>query len=83
MTETYHDSQLQLSSGTTAFNTTLNLTGHILLGLGIASSLLMYMFLKALQGGGEEEGGYGAPSTGYGGRRKVPQRKIATKKNIQ
>ena len=37
----------QLNSGT-AFNTTLNLTGYILLGLGIASYLLLYvMFFNA------------------------------------
>ena len=37
----------QLSSTNTNFNTTLNLTGHILLGLGIATSLLLVMFLEA------------------------------------
>ena len=53
-----------MNSGTATFNTTLNLTGHILLGLGIASGLLAYMFIQALNGlGGEEE----AADTGYGG----------------
>ena len=37
----------QLTSTNTNFNTTLNLTGHILLGLGIATSLLLVMFLEA------------------------------------
>jgi hypothetical protein len=39
---------VSLNTGTTSFNTTLNLTGHILLGLGIATSLLLCMFLQAL-----------------------------------
>jgi len=48
----------QLNSGTTTFNATLNLTGHILLGLGIASSLLLYMFFNAFDtvGGGDDYG---------------------------
>ena len=36
-----------MTSTNTNFNTTLNLTGHILLGLGIATSLLLVMFLEA------------------------------------
>ena len=48
----------QLNSGTTTFNATLNLTGHILLGLGIASSLLLYMFFNAFDSAGNE-GDYG------------------------
>jgi len=49
---------VQLNSGTTTFNATLNLTGHILLGLGIASSLLLYMFFNAFDtvGGGDDYG---------------------------
>ena len=53
---------------------TLNLTGHILLGLGLASSLLLYMFLKALDGGDDPYGGYGYGDDGGGygdGRKKV------------
>jgi hypothetical protein len=51
----------------------LNLTGHILLGLGLATSLLLYMFINALENksqGSSSSYGYGAPSTGYG-RKKV------------
>merc|ERR1719411_788001 len=48
---------VQLNSGTTTFNATLNLTGHILLGLGIASSLLLYMFFNAFDTVGGD--GYG------------------------
>ena len=58
-----------MNSGTTAFNTTLNLTGHILLGLGIASALLTYMFLQALQGGGEDDSGYGGGGGGHHGKK--------------
>jgi hypothetical protein len=38
------------------YNTTYNLTGPILLGLGIATALLIYMFKAALRG---DEGHYG------------------------
>ena len=60
----------QLGVGTgTSYNVTLNLTGHILLAIGIATSLLAYMFLNDM---GQEEsynsGGYNAPSSGYGDR---------------
>merc|ERR1711953_584019 len=50
---------VQLNSGSTSFNATLNLTGHILLGLGIASSLLLYMFFNAFDEVGSDSGGYG------------------------
>lgn len=36
----------QLGPGT-SFNTTLNLTGHILLGLGIASSILAFIYIRS------------------------------------
>jgi len=39
---------VQLGNSGTAYNVTLNLTGHILMGLGIASSLVFYLFLTAL-----------------------------------
>jgi len=48
---------VQLNTGSTTYNSTLNLTGPILLGLGIASSLLMYMFFNA----------FGASNNDYGG----------------
>eukprot|EP00095_Tigriopus_kingsejongensis_P011816 maker-scaffold71_size417697-snap-gene-3.20 protein:Tk11816 transcript:maker-scaffold71_size417697-snap-gene-3.20-mRNA-1 annotation:"hypothetical protein" len=54
---------VQLRPGTTSFNTTLNLTGHILLGLGIASSLLMYLYIRSFQMG--SKGGYSEHSTYY------------------
>ena len=48
---------------------TLNLTGHILLAIGIATSLLAYMFLNSMSNeGGHDGGGYSAPSSGYGDR---------------
>lgn len=61
---------VQLNSGTNSFNTTLNLTGHILLGLGIASALLARMFLEALKGD-SKQGGYSSGSgSGYGRRKR-------------
>ena len=48
---------------------TLNLTGHILLAIGIATSLLAYMFLNDMnQEESYSSGGYSAPSSGYGDR---------------
>ena len=41
---------VQLNSGSTSFNTTLNLTGPILLGLGIATATLFYAYFNAFQG---------------------------------
>jgi len=41
---------VQLNSGATSFNTTLNLTGPILLGLGIAAATLFYAYFHAFQG---------------------------------
>ena len=41
---------------------TLNLTGHILLAIGIATSLLAYMFLNQMS----NEGSYGGSSSGSG-----------------
>ena len=38
---------IQLNSGTSSFNTTLNLTGPILLGLGIAAATLFYAYFNA------------------------------------
>ncbi len=60
-----------MNTGGTTFNTTLNLTGHILLGLGIASSLLLYMWLRAL----ENDSGYGYGDDGYDYRRRRKVRK--------
>merc|ERR1719383_1302205 len=42
---------VQLNSGSTSFNTTLNLTGPILLGLGIAAATLFYAYFNAFQDG--------------------------------
>merc|ERR1711953_186897 len=44
----------------TGFNATLNLSGHIILGLGIAASLMWYMFLSAFNRGSDHYyyGGY-------------------------
>jgi len=42
---------VQLNSGSTSFNTTLNLTGPILLGMGIAAATLFYAYFNAFQGG--------------------------------
>ena len=53
---------LQLGSSGTSYNVTLNLTGHILMGLGIATSLLLYMFLNGMDNAGY---GYGHQSSGY------------------
>ena len=58
----YH---LQLSTSSTTYNATLNLTGHILLGLGIASSVLLYMFFQAFK---KSDSGYEEPHDGYGGK---------------
>merc|ERR1719282_1323982 len=41
---------IQLNSGTSSFNTTLNLTGPILLGLGIAAATLFYAYFNAFNG---------------------------------
>lgn len=59
---------VQLNSGATGFNATINLTGHILLGLGIASALLMYMFIRAFDQG-DGGSGYGSGS-GYGRKKR-------------
>jgi len=53
---------VQLGSSGTSYNVTLNLTGHILMGLGIATSLLLYMFLNGMDNAGY---GYGHQSSGY------------------
>ena len=63
---------MQLGSSGTTYNVTLNLTGHILMGLGIATSLVFYMFLNALNS--RSSGGYG-----YGHERaKVKQSHVHT-----
>ena len=41
---------VQLNSGSSSFNTTLNLTGPILLGMGIAAATLFYAYFNAFQG---------------------------------
>ena len=58
----------QLGSGTTTYNVTLNLTGHILMAIGIAGSVLAYMFLSGMSNDGGGDGGYSEPSSGYGKR---------------
>ena len=40
---------VQLNSGSASYNTTLNLTGPILLGLGIAAATLFYANFNAFQ----------------------------------
>ncbi len=64
---------------------TLNLTGHILLGLGLASSLLLYMWLRALESDdGYSDGGYGySGGDGYDRRRKVRSRENPNTKRIR
>lgn len=47
---------VQLNSGSTSFNTTLNLTGPILLGLGIATATLFYAYFNAFSGGSSDSG---------------------------
>lgn len=63
---------MQLGTGTgTSYNVTINLTGHILLAIGIATSLLIYMLLNSMSNEGSYGGagdGYDSPSTGYGSR---------------
>ena len=50
----------QLATGSaTAYNVTLNLTGHILMAIGISLYLLMYMWFEAINDGGYSSGGYG------------------------
>ena len=58
--------QLQLGTGT-SFNVTLNLSGLILLGLGLSTALLAYMFLDAFKDDGKDSysSGYGYDSYGY------------------
>merc|ERR1719402_507313 len=50
---------VQLNSGSTSFNTTLNLTGPILLGLGIATATLFYAYFNAFSSGSSGVG-YGS-----------------------
>ena len=57
--------QLQLGTGEN-FNVTLNLSGLILLGLGLSTALLAYMFLNAFKDDGDSySSGYGYDSYGY------------------
>ena len=53
--------QLQLGAGTN-FNVTLNLSGLILLGLGLSTALLAYMFLNSFK----DDGGSYSTGSGYG-----------------
>ena len=49
----------------------MNLTGHILLAIGIATALLTHMFLNSMSNeGGYDGGGYSSPSSGYGDYRR-------------
>lgn len=64
----------QLSSTTTAYNATINITGHILLGLGIATAVLIYMFKKAWY----MDDGYSHHGNGYGYYRKVRVKLLQT-----
>ena len=55
---------MQLGTGTN-FNVTLNLSGLILLGLGLSTALLAYMFLDAFKDDGKDSYSYGYDSYGY------------------
>ena len=56
---------MQLGTGDN-FNVTLNLSGLILLGLGLSTALLAYMFLNAFGKDDNGSTGYGYESSGYG-----------------
>ena len=55
------ETTFQLGTGQN-YNVTLNLSGLILLGLGISTSLLAYMFLSAFGDDESSSSGYGADS---------------------
>ena len=55
---------MQLGTGTN-FNVTLNLSGLILLGLGLSTALLAYMFLDAFKDDGKDSYSYGYDNYGY------------------
>ena len=56
---------MQLGTGDN-FNVTLNLSGLILLGLGLSTALLAYMFLNSFKDdGGSYNTGYGYESYGH------------------
>ena len=63
---TYYFTQLGTGSGT-AYNVTLNLTGHILLGIGISLALLIYLFNSAMNAPSASHSSGG----GYGGKRSA------------
>ena len=65
-TKIYFTNNLQLGTGE-SFNVTLNLSGLILLGLGLSTALLAYMFLDAFKDDGKDSyhSGYGYDSYGY------------------
>ena len=58
--------KFQLGTGEN-FNVTLNLSGLILLGLGLSTALLAYMFLDAFKDDGKDSyhSGYGYESYGH------------------
>ena len=62
----HFNNNLQLGTGE-SFNVTLNLSGLILLGLGLSTALLAYMFLDAFKDDGKDSyhSGYGYDSYGY------------------
>lgn len=86
--------KLQLGSGQN-YNVTLNLSGVILLGLGLSTALMAYMFLNAFKDDGDsstsygyESYGYESSGTGYGRRkgylgRKGNRNKVITRSAIK
>ena len=55
---------LQLGTGQN-YNVTINLSGVILLGLGLSTGLLAYMFLNAFKDDGDSSTSYGYEGYGY------------------
>ena len=55
---------LQLGTGQN-YNVTINLSGVILLGLGLSTGLLAYMFLNAFENDGDSSTSYGYEGYGY------------------
>lgn len=55
---------MQLGSGQN-YNVTLNLSGIILLGLGLSTGLMAYMFMNAFKDDGGSSTSYGYDSSGY------------------
>ena len=64
---------IQLSNSGTAYNVTLNLTGHILMGIGISLALLLYLFQNAMNDASSSSSG----SHGYA-KRYLQRYKVST-----